>query len=81
MRQLIISKYTSVYLQPSQVSIIGWSDIEPFAIFKNGHNAADQIYFYESNSKTSVNLAERGACAAKFFLSKNLSDLKNNFFF
>ena len=29
----------------------GWSDIAVFAIFEMGHDAADQVYFYESNSK------------------------------
>ena len=28
---------------------VGWSDIAIF--FENGHYAADQVYFYESNSK------------------------------
>ena len=43
------------------------SDIELFSIFENRHYAADQVYFYESNSKNS----------AKFSLSKNHRDLKN----
>ena len=30
-----------------------------FTIFENGHYAADQVYFYESNSKTSANFAVR----------------------
>ena len=29
---------------------LGWSDIELFAIFENGHYAADQVYVYQSNS-------------------------------
>ena len=40
------------------------SDIEVFLTFENGHYVADQVYFYESNSKQSANLvAGRGACA------------------
>ena len=57
---------------------LGWSDIELFAIFENGHYAADQVYFYQSNSKKSANLA---ACAAKFSHSKNDRDLKMNIAF
>ena len=30
---------------------VGWSDLALLAIFENGHYAANQIYFYESNSK------------------------------
>ena len=53
-----------------------------FAILKNVHSAADQVYFHESNSKTSANLAARacGAWAAKFSLSQNHKDLKNAYF-
>ena len=37
---------------------VGWSDKEIFfGVFKNGHYAADQVYFYESNSIESANLA------------------------
>ena len=38
----------------------GWSDLPFFAIFQNENFAADQFYFYESNSKKS------GLSAAKF---------------
>ena len=30
---------------------VGWSDFARFAIFLNGHIAADHFYFYEFNSK------------------------------
>ena len=30
---------------------VGWSDTELWAIFENGHYAAHQVYFYESNIK------------------------------
>ena len=52
-----------------------------FAIFEHGHYrfATGQVYFYESNSKKSANLA---ACAlgAKFSQSKNNKDIKNEYF-
>ena len=38
----------------------GWSDLPFFAIFQNENFAADQFFFYESNSKKS------GLRAAKF---------------
>ena len=38
---------------------MGWNDIALFAIFENGHYAAGQVYFYESKSQRSVNLAAR----------------------
>ena len=61
---------------------VGWSDIELFSIFDNGHYAADHEYFCECSSKKSVNLASRvrGACAAKFSLSKITGTLKINIF-
>ena len=31
--------------------ILGWNDFALFAIFVNWHNAADKVYFYDSNSK------------------------------
>ena len=36
--------------------LVGWNDLVLFAIFENGHFAADQVYFYEFNSKKSANL-------------------------
>ena len=33
---------------------LGWSDIVLFAMFKNGHYDADQVRFYESNSKNKI---------------------------
>ena len=42
-----------------------------FEIFKSGHIAADQVYFYELNSKKS----------AKFSFSKNHRVLKNKHMF
>ena len=48
-----------------------------FARFKNWHCAANQVYFYKSNSKKSANLSAR---AAKFSFSKTRKDLKNQFF-
>ena len=41
----------------------------------SGHIAADQVYFYEFNSKTNANLAAR---AAKFSFSKITGTLKIN---
>ena len=31
--------------------ILGWNDFVLFEIFVNGHDAANKVYFYESNSK------------------------------
>ena len=47
------------------------------AIFENGHYAADEVYFYECNSKKSANLAvrARGASATKFKFFLNHRDL------
>ena len=39
-----------------QVGTIGWSDLPLFAIFDIGHITANQVYFYEFNSKNSANL-------------------------
>ena len=39
--------------------IVRESDIALFSVFNNGHHAADQVYFYESNSKKIVTLAVR----------------------
>ena len=49
--------------------MLGWSDIELFFDFENGHYAADQVYFYESNAKKIGEI--RRARAAKFSHSKN----------
>ena len=62
------------------VRTVGWSDKEFFSDFRNRHNAADQVYFSESNSKKSADLVARSACAAKFSLSKMHRDLKNGYF-
>ena len=48
-------------------STVGWSDLYFCAIFKIEHIAADQVYFYEFNSKKS----------AKFSYLKDHRDLKN----
>ena len=56
------------------------SEKELFSIIENGHYAqyaADQVYFYKSNSKNSANLE---TCMAKFSLSKKHRDLKNKKF-
>ena len=55
---------------------VGWSDIVHYS---KVHYAADKVYFYRSKSKKSANFAARagGACAAKFSLPQNYSDLKN----
>ena len=34
-----------------------WCDVALFAIFENAHHAVNQVYFYESNSKRSANMA------------------------
>ena len=39
--------------------LVGWNDKALLAIFENGHYAADQEYFYESNSKKTVYLGAR----------------------
>ena len=61
-------------------SALGWSDLNFGGIFENGHIVADQVYFYESDSRNSATFA---AGAAKFLFSKNHRDLKNyrNIFF
>ena len=33
------------------VYAVGWSDVLLFAIFENGHTAADKVYLYELNPK------------------------------
>ena len=48
-----------------QACVVGWSDIELFSYFENGHYAADQVYFYDS--KKSANLAVRAALARQSF--------------
>ena len=40
-----------------------------FTIFENGHYAADQVYFYESNSKKLANFAERAPILTNLFLT------------
>ena len=40
-------------------TVVRESDIALFSVFNNGHHAADQVYFYESNSKKIVTLAVR----------------------
>ena len=58
---------------------VGWSDIALFAIFENGHYAADQVYFYESNLKKIVEFDRmRGNV---FFPQKIKETLKLNFLF
>ena len=54
--------------------MLGWSDIVVVAIFENGHYAADQVNF---SPKLQLQKSANGACAAKFLLSKNHWDLKN----
>ena len=46
----------SVYNIVYRYCTLGWSDL---ALFENGHFPADQVYFYELNSKKSANLAAR----------------------
>ena len=54
-------------------SSIGWSDIYLFLIIENGHYAADQVYFYESNSKKWANLApfSQPMCGKVFAFKKS----------
>ena len=49
-----------------------------FSIFEYGHYAADQVYFYESNSQKFANLAAREAHARQSF---NQRVLKNEYLF
>ena len=57
-----------------------WSDIVFLGIFENGHYAADELYFYESNFKNRQIWPQRGACAAKFSLLKITGTLQKNIF-
>ena len=50
-----------------------------FAIFENGHFAADQLHIYMSNSPKK--LANLAAHAEQFLFSKITGTLKNNYFF
>ena len=52
---------------------IGWNDLGLFALIKNGHYAADQVYFYPIPTNRHV----RGAT---FLLSKNCRDLTIKYF-
>ena len=59
---------------------LGWSDIVLFAIFENGHTAADQVIFLWVQFQKNGELASRarGACAAKIYLLNIQRNLKMN---
>ena len=50
--------------------LVGWRDLAIFAILPNGLYAANQVYFYESNSKKLPNLAAQLAECPIVFFSK-----------
>ena len=62
---------------------LGWSDIVLFAIFENGHTAADQVIFLWVQFQKIGELASRarGACAAKIYLLNIQRNLKNEYCF
>ena len=53
--------------------VVGWRDPPFLATFKIGHIVADQVSFYEFNSKKSADLAEhpRHTCSKVFIEKKN----------
>ena len=59
--------------------IIGWSVIDFFVIFENGHYAAEQVYCPKPKYMR-IWPRSLGACSSKFSLSKNHRDLKNGYF-
>ena len=62
---------------------LGWSDLDLFSIFENGHYAADEVHTFMIPSPKNRRIWPRAysACAAKFSLSKNHRDPKNRIFF
>ena len=58
---------------------VEWYTQNLFAIFENGHYAADQVYFYDSNEKISANLDSR--TRGKVLALRNHRDLNNVYFF
>ena len=58
---------------------IGWSDLALFAIFEKQQISADQVYFYEFNSKKISNFGCARFWIAKCLFLKNNRDLKNIF--
>ena len=57
--KVTLSNWTWLVLQQTLCHgcTVGWSDIHLLSIFENGHYAADQVHFYESNYKKSANFA------------------------
>ena len=54
-------------------SALGWSDLNFGGIFENGHIVADQVYFYESDSRKSATFAAGGQ---SFYFQKITETLK-----
>ena len=61
---------------------LGWSDLDLFSIFENGHYAADEVHTFMIPSPKNRRIWPRAysACAAKFSLSKITGTLKNVYF-
>ena len=71
-----------LYLPTLSYCGVGWSDLALFAIFEKLQVSAVQVYFQEAKSKKLANFSARVrvAGAAKFSFSKNLRDLKYEYF-
>ena len=66
----------------ASVCLLGWSDIALFAIFVNGHIAADQLHLYPFNSEKSSSFATQTprSRAARFFHLFYQRSLQNSYF-
>ena len=60
---------------------LGWSDIVFLGIFENGHYAADELYFYESNFKNRQIWPLARRLCSKVFTFKNHRDLTKEYIF
>ena len=61
--------------------LLGWSDKALFAIFENGHIAADKEYFEEFNSEKSPSLEARAAHTRQSFQVQKIPETLKMIFF
>ena len=60
--------------------LLGWSDVALFGNNQNGHNVADQVCFYASNSRKFGNFCRaRTQCAQSFLCLLIIFCLQENF--